>query len=269
MIFDVITIFPEIFDSYLKESLIARARSKKLIKINVHNLRKWTNDRHKTVDDRPFGGGLGMVLKIEPIYRCVQQILGKRCKMLGKKSKTLNLKPKTSVVLFTPRGKKFDQQTAYKLSKLDNIIMICGRYEGVDERVAKNIADMEISIGDYDLMGGELPAMIVIETISRLIPGVLGKPQLLKERITKSKGFIEYPQYTRPEIFYPCLRPTFAKATAGEQGFGGQSRKEKKWRACPTKFCKTKIWRVPKILLSGNHKKIEEWRKKHGKIIGK
>ena len=156
-----------------------------------------------------------MVIKVEPVYKAV--------KALKKK--------KTKIVLFTPRGKKFNQKMAYRLSKLTHLILICGRYEGVDERVAKYLADEEISIGDYDLMGGELPAMVVIETISRLIPGVLGKPLLLKERITKKKGFIEYPQYTRPEEF--------------------------------------KNWQVPKVLLSGNHKKIEEWREKHGKIIGK
>ena len=221
--FDIITIFPEIFDSYLKESLIARAQKKKLIKINIHNLRKWTTDRHQTVDDRPFGGGLGMVLKIEPIYKAVKEI-----------KKSANRR--TKVILFTPRGKKFNQRMAYQLSKLNQLILVCGRYEGVDERVAKHIADLELSIGDYDLMGGELPAMVVIETVARLIPGILGKEQLLKERITKEKGFVEYPQYTRPEVFGP--------------------KKGVKWRA-------------PKVLLSGNHKKIEEWRKKHQKIIEK
>ena len=180
--FDVITIFPEMFSSYINESLIARAREKKFIKINLHNLRKWTKDAHKTVDDRPFGGGLGMVLKVEPIYKAVKSI------KLKVKSK------KTKVILFTPRGQKFNQGMAQKLSKLDQIIFICGRYEGVDERVAEKIADMEISIGDYDLMGGELPAMICMETISRLVPGVLGKPQLLKERISKTGGFLEYAQ---------------------------------------------------------------------------
>jgi tRNA (guanine37-N1)-methyltransferase len=218
--FDVISIFPQIFDSYLNESLIARAIAKKFIKINVHNLRKWTNDAHKTVDDRPFGGGLGMVLKVEPIYKAVKQI-----KKNNKKAK---------IILFTPRGKPFNQKMANKLAKLDQIIFICGRYEGVDQRVAEKIADMEISIGDYDLMGGELPAMVCIETISRLVPGVLGKPQLLKERITKSGGFLEYQQYTRPEIF--------------------QTKDGKKWK-------------VPKVLLTGNHKNIEEWKKNHGKII--
>ena len=225
---DIITIFPEMFDSYLSESLIARALKKKLIKINVHNLRKWAKDRHKTVDDRPFGGGLGMVMKIEPIFKAVQSL----------KSKIKNQKSK--IILFTPRGKKFNQKIAYNLSKLAQIILICGRYEGVDERVAKNIADIELSIGDYDLMGGELPAMIVVETVARLVPGVLGKPQLLKERITKEKGFIEYAQYTRPPKFFP----------------------KKFWRAKP------KVWNVPEVLLSGNHKKINEWRKKHGKNIG-
>jgi len=230
MVFDIITIFPEIFNSYFKESILKRAQEKKLIKIHVHNLRKWAKDRHQTVDDRPYGGGIGMVLKIEPIYRAVQSL----------KLKTKNLKLKT--VLFTPRGKKFNQKLAYKFSKLDRLIMICGRYEGVDERVAKYIADFELSIGDYDLMGGELPAMVVIETVARLIPGVLGKPELLKERITKEKGFIEYPQYTRPPKFCP---------------------KGKFWRARP------EVWRVPKVLLSGHHKKIEEWRKKHQKVIEK
>lgn len=225
--FDIITIFPKIFKSYLAESLIARAQKKKFIKINVHDLRKWTKDRHKTVDDRPFGGGLGMVLKVEPIFKAVQ-----RCLIYGIKQNRNKLKTKT--ILFTPRGQKFNQKIANKLAKFDQLIFICGRYEGIDERVAEKIADMEISIGDYDLMGGELPAMVVIEAVSRLIPGVLGKPALLKERITKSGGFLEYAQYTRPEIFEPQ---------------------------------KGKKWKVPKVLLSGDHKKIEQWKRTHSKII--
>lgn len=219
--FDIITIFPGIFDSYLKESFIRKAQEKKLIKINVHNLRDWASDKHKTVDDRPFGGGLGMVLKVEPIFKVIKDL-------------TKSQKKKPKIILFTPRGKKFNQKIAYTLSRSDRIIMICGRYEGVDERVAKNIADTELSIGDYDLMGGDLPAMVVMETITRLIPGVLGKPRLLKERITKKKGFVEYPQYTRPEIFNPQ---------------------------------KGKQWKVPNVLVSGNHKEIEKWREKRGKII--
>ena len=211
--FDIITIFPDIFDSYLGESIIQRALKKGLIKINIHNLRDWTKDPHKTVDDKPYGGGIGMVLKVEPIFKAVQDL----------KQKTKSKKQKT--ILFTPRGKKFNQKMAYQFSKLDQLIFICGRYEGVDERVEKHIADVELSSGDYVLMGGELPAMIIVETVARLIPGVLGKPQLLKERVSKERGFVEFPQYTRPEIFNPKKRVR---------------------------------WRVPKVLLSGDHKKIEE-----------
>ena len=218
--FEIITIFPNIFESYLGESLIKKAQESRQISVKIHNLRDFTKDKHKTVDDRPFGGGLGMVLKVEPIYRAIKKIKGKG---------------KAKVVLFTPRGKKFNQKIAYRLSKLDKIIMICGRYEGVDERVAKHIADLELSIGDYDLMGGELPAMVLLESVTRLIPGVLGKKELLKERITPEKDFIEYPQYTRPEIFVP------------EKG---------------------KKWLVPKVLISGDHQKIGDWRKKHGQSIG-
>ncbi len=217
--FDIITIFPDILSSYLSESLIARAQAKKLIKIQTHNLRDFSDDVRGTVDGRPFGGGLGMVLKPEPIFKAVKKIQSQKT---------------SKIILFTPRGQKFTQKLATKLSKLDQIIFICGRYEGVDQRVAEKIAHMEISIGDYDLMGGELPAMVVIESISRLIPGVLGKEALLRERMTKSGGFIEYAQYTRPEVFEPV---------------------------------KGKKWRVPKVLIQGDHKKIEAWKKDHGKVI--
>ncbi|TSC94806.1 MAG: hypothetical protein CEN87_340 [Parcubacteria group bacterium Licking1014_1] len=248
--FNIITIFPEIFSSYLEESLISRAQKKKLIKINVYNLRKWAKDNHKTVDDRPFGGGLGMVLKVEPIFKAVNTIKVKNRAYPNSHDRgnldKLKESKKKKVILFTPRGKKFNQKIAFQLSKLDQLIFICGRYEGVDERVAKNIADVELSIGDYDLMGGELPAMVVIETISRLVPGVLGKPQLLRERITKSGGFLEYAQYTRPEVF--CPTPGVGKKTPG---------------------VKTKCWRVPKVLLSGDHKKIDNWKKNHCKVIEK
>ena len=235
MTFDIITIFPNIFDSYFKESLINRAIKKRLIKIRIHNLRDFTEDKRKTVDDRPFGGGLGMVMKVEPIFKALRSLT--KFKIQNSKFKITNNNSK--VVLFSPRGKKFNQKIAYQFSKLDQLILICGRYEGVDERVARYIANLELSIGDYDLMGGELPALVVIETVSRLIPGVLGKPELLKERIPSKRGrsgrgFIEYPQYTRPAIFEP------------EPGIK---------------------WKVPKVLLSGHHKKIEEWRKKHQKVI--
>ena len=222
--FDIITIFPKIFDGFLKESFIKKAIQKRKIKIRIWNLRDFTQDKHKTVDDKPYGGGLGMVLKVEPIYRAVSKIKKKR------KAK----KRERKIILFTPRGKQFNQRMALKFSKLKHLILICGRYEGVDERVAKYIADITLSIGPYDLMGGEIPAMVVIEAVSRLIPGVLGKTELLKERITKTKGFVEYAQYTRPAVFSP------------KKGI---------------------FWKVPKVLLSGNHKKIKEWREKHKKVI--
>ena len=214
MIFDIITIFPHIFESYFSESIIKRAQKRGLIKINIHNLRDYTSDKHKTVDDKPYGGGPGMVMMVEPIFKAVSVL---------KRSKVKNQKLK--VILFSPKGKKFDQKMAKRFSKLDRLIMICGRYEGVDERVAKHIADEEISVGDYILTGGELPAMIVVDAVTRLIPGVLGKYESLEE----IKG--SYPAYTRPEKFYPDPKN------------------------------KRKAWRVPKVLLSGNHKKIEEWRK--------
>ncbi len=217
--FDILTIFPEIFDSFLNASLLKKAQEKKLIKVKVHNLRKWTSDKRKTVDDRPYGGGFGMVFKINPIYKAIQEI------------KIENSK----TILFTPRGQKYNQKKASSLKELDQIILICGRYEGVDERVAKHLADLEISIGEYDLMGGEVPAMVVIESVSRLIPGVAGDKEWLDKR-KKGESFIEYPQYTRPEVF---------KNKKGEK------------------------WKVPEVLLSGNHQRIKEWKKKKQKKIKK
>ena len=211
MKFNIITIFPRVFDLYFNESILKRAQKKGLIKIAVHNLRDFTEDKHKKVDDSPYGGGPGMVIKIEPVYRAVQFL----------KSKVKSQKSKVRTILFSTRGKKLDSKIIRRLAKYDQLIMICGRYEGVDERVAEHIADEEISIGDYVLAGGELPAMILVETVSRQIPGVLGKYESLEE----VKG--SYPVYTKPEMF---------------------------------KSIKGKKWRVPKVLLSGNHKKIAAWR---------
>lgn len=216
MKFDIITIFPEIFSSYFGESILKRAQEKKLIKIGVHNLRKFSTDKHKKVDDKAYGGGPGMVLKIDPIFKVIQFL----------KRKAKGKEQKTRIILFSTRGKKFDNKIAKRLSRYDQLILICGRYEGVDERVAKYIADEEISIGDYVLTGGELPAMVVVDSVSRHIPGVLGKQESLEE----IKG--SYQAYTRPEIF------------------------------APDKKNKKKVWRVPKVLMSGDHKAIEEWRRR-------
>ena len=216
MKFDILTIFPKIFYSYFNESILKRAQKKGLIKIGVHNIRDFTTDKHHKVDDSPYGGGPGMVFKIEPIYRAVRFL---KSKIQRSKSK------KTRVILFSTRGKKLDSKTANRLAKYDHLILICGRYEGVDERVAKYIADEEISIGDYILSGGEIPTMVLVEAVSRYLPGVLGKYESLED----IKG--SYPVYTRPEIF---------KSKVKSQ--------------------KSKFWRVPKELLSGSHKKINEWR---------
>ncbi len=246
MKFDIITIFPGIFDSYIKESLIKKAIDKKLIGLKTHDLRKWSYDKRKTIDDRPFGGGLGMIIKINPVLKAIAELKEK-----NKKSK---------VIVFTTRGKKFNQKMANDFSKLDQLIMVCGRYEGVDERILKNIADEKISIGDYVLMGGELPAMVVLETVSRLTPKVIGKPEFLSEKKNKdkNKGAIDYPQYTRPEIF--DIEKELGKKFI--EKYGDVKIKNKKIK----NISKSK-WKVPAELLSGNHKKIDEYRKKKTKTI--
>jgi len=238
MLIDIITIFPEIFDFYLKQSLISKAQAKGVVEIKAHQLRDFTDDKHQTVDDKPFGGGRGMVLKFEPLCKALQTLTN------SKKQKTNN---KRKVILFSPRGKKFTQKMATNWAKQNQLIFICGRYEAIDERVAKKLATDVVSIGDYVLMGGELPALVVIESVVRLLPGAVGNSEsLIGERITKTGGFVEYPQYTRPEVV--CI--------------------DEKGRACPpNSSAKQKCWRVPKVLLSGNHKNINEWRAKNSKII--
>ncbi len=231
MTFHILTIFPNIFESYFNESIIKRAQEKNLIDIKTYNLRDFTEDKHKKVDDAPYGGGPGMVLKVEPIYKAVTAI---KQSLKAKKSKL-----KVRTILFSTRGKIIDEKIAARLAKYKKLILICGRYEGVDERVARHIADEEISLGNFTLAGGELPAMALIEVVARFVPGVLGKTKSLET----IKG--SYPAYTRPEIFKPSDLP-----------IGGQNPKSeiRNPKSAP-------VWRVPKILLSGNHKKIEEWRK--------
>jgi tRNA (guanine37-N1)-methyltransferase len=213
MRFHIITIFPDIFDSYLNESLFKRAAKEKIVDIARYDLRDFTDDRHRKVDDRPFGGGPGMVFKVQPIYRAVESI----------KAKIKNKKANVRTVLFSTRGKKLDAKVAKRLSKYGDLILVCGRYEGVDERVAQQVVDEEISIGDYILSGGELPALVLMESVSRFLPGFLGKEESLEE-VNGS-----FPTYTRPDVFVPK---------------------------------KGKRWSVPKVLLSGDHQKIAEWRKK-------
>lgn len=218
---DILTIFPRMFAGILNESIIKRAQAKGRVDIFVHNLRDFSADKHHKVDDRPFGGGPGMVMRIEPIFNTVEFIYGQTKARWSKSRK---------VILLSPRGKTFRQRLAKRLSKYKHLIFICGHYEGVDERVRKSLVNEEISIGDYVLTGGELPAAVVIDSVIRLIPGVLGeKKSLLSESF--EGNLLEYSQYTRPANY--------------------------------------KGLKVPSVLLSGDHKKIEQWRSKQSIKITK
>lgn len=220
MRFDIITIFPDVIDSYLNQSVIKRARAKKLVEFHIHDLRHYTKDGHRKVDSRPFGGGPGMVIRIEPLVWALDSV--QKSKSLESKSLT------TKIILFSVAGKPFNAKIARQWAeKYERIIMIAGRYEGVDERIRRIYKIDEISVGPYVLTGGELPALIVADAISRHIPGVLGKEESLEER----RYGVGVPVYTRPEVF------TWNK-----------------------KNC-----RVPKVLLSGNHAAIDAWRKKHAR----
>lgn len=209
---EILTLFPKMFQGPFDESIVKRAQDKSLIEINIHNLRKWAEDKHKTVDDRPYGGGAGMVIRVDVVDRALREL---KSKVKSKISK---------VILLSPQGKVFNQEKARKLSKLKHLILIAGHYEGFDERIREHLINEEISIGNYVLTGGELPAMVVVDSVIRLIPGVLGDEQSLKDETHSKKEKVKYPVYTRPESY--------------------------------------KGWRVPKILTTGNHAEIEKWRKK-------
>lgn len=204
---DILTLFPNIFTGPLSESIIKRAQEKGLVEITVHDLRKYTKDRHRTADDKPYGGGGGMVLKPEPIFEAVDNLR----------------RPKTKIVLTTPQGVKLTQKVAEGLANEEHLLFICGHYEGVDERVRTGLQPLEISIGDYILTNGSLAAMVVIDTVVRLVKGVLGNPASNIEE-SFHEGLLEYPQYTRP--------------------------------------CEYRGMKVPEELVSGNHKRIGEWRKR-------
>ncbi len=215
---DILTIFPKIFKPVLNESIIKRAQKKGLVKIAVHNLRDYSKDKHKKVDDRPFGGGPGMVFRPEPIFEAVKSL------------KTKNQKLKTKVILLSPQGRMLNQKLAKKISQNKHLIFICGHYEGVDERVRIKLVDEEISIGDYVLTGGELPAMVLVDAVVRLVPGVLGDKNSSNSD-SFCDGLLEYPQYTRPANF--------------------------------------KGMKVPGILLSGDHQEIARWRREEAVKVTK
>jgi tRNA (guanine37-N1)-methyltransferase len=208
MQFDIITLFPEMFSAIKKEGIIARAIKKSLISINTWQLRDFSSNKYKNVDEKPYGGGAGMVLQVKPIRDCIAEIK--------------NSTPKTKVVYLSPQGRRLDQSLVEELIKLESLTLLCGRYEGIDERIIENDIDLEISIGDYVISGGELAAMVVIDAVSRNLPGVLGNESSLKDSF--KDGQLDYPHYTRPEVIK------------------GQT--------------------VPGVLLSGNQAKIDEWRTK-------
>jgi len=207
---DVLTLFPAMFAGPLDESIIKRARQAGLLDLQLHQLRDWTHDRHKTVDDRPFGGGPGMLLKPEPIFEAVESLM----------------REKTRVVLMSPSGRKFDQAIARELAQQEHLLIVTGHYEGFDERIREGLADDELSIGDYVLTNGALPAMVVIDTVARLLPGVLGDDASSTEE-SFSHGLLEYPQWTRPAEF--------------------------------------RGMKVPDVLVSGNHAEIAKWRAEQAK----
>ena len=216
---DFLTIFPKMIDAYTSESILGRAQEAGLLKVEAHDLRKFTDDKHRRVDDKPFGGGPGMVMQIEPIYQALKKL------DMDSRSRIRDTTSKTRVILTSAKGKVFTQKDAKRLNKYDRLVFICGRYEGVDERVAKHLADEELAIGKYVLTGGELPALVMTDAIARLVPGVLGNEETLDEESWTDGENREYPQYTRPENFLD--------------------------------------WKVPDILLSGDHKKIAQWRDKN------
>lgn len=211
MIFDVITIFPDMISPVFSFGILKKAIDKGLVRINIHDLRDFTTDAHKTVDDRPYGGGDGMVLKPEPIFRAVESIVGR----------SHEDEPKRSVILLSPQGRVFDQKQAVRLAELERLVLICGRYEGVDQRVIDFLVDEQISIGDYILSGGEIPAMVVIDAVARLLPNVLGGGSSAQKESFMT-GILDHPQYTRPAEFRGMM--------------------------------------VPEVLLSGDHEKIKRWR---------
>src|SRR5437763_861079 len=243
MRFDLITIFPEFFNGPLDHGIVRRTSEAGLIHVHVQNLREFTKGRHRTVDDRPFGGGEGMVLKPEPLFEAVESLLGRS---VGDAAKQNEQDPGTAIVLMSAAGRLFDQETARRYSQLQRIILICGRYEGVDERVAEHLANEEVSIGDFVLSGGELPAMLVMDAVTRLLPGALGN-----EASSQDESFSELQAVTaKPDKSW--------NTTRSESGKEGRMLLDFPHYTRPAEY---RGWKVPEILISGNHAEVAKWRK--------
>ena len=246
---DIITIFPDFFRGPLDFGIVRRAREAGLVKVEIHDLRAFTRDRHRTVDDRPFGGGEGMILKPEPIFECVES--------LNVASREERAARKQSVVLLSAQGRRFDQKLASELVELERMVLICGRYEGVDERVGTHLADREISIGDYVMSGGELGASVIVDTVTRLIPGAVGN-----EASTRQESFVAGPELGGAELSDKNVRP-FDKLRAGsiqaDSTCGSGGLLDYPHYTRPADF---RGMKVPEVLLNGNHEEIRNWRRR-------
>jgi tRNA (guanine37-N1)-methyltransferase len=224
---DIVTLFPEICRAPLGESIMKRAQENKIVDLHIHNLRDWTSDKHHIVDDAPFGGGQGMVMKPEPIFAAVEELCGETEKTSNAQHPTPNSElQRPKVILMSPTGRRFDQEMARELSRASHLIIVCGHYEGVDHRVVEHLVDLEISIGDYVLSNGAIAAVVLVDAVVRLLPGVLGHEHSAQDD-SFNAGLLEAPQYTRPAEF--------------------------------------RGWKVPDVLLSGNHAEIAKWRKEQAK----
>lgn len=219
---DILTIFPELIQPYLDGSILGRAQREGLLRLQAHALRQWTHDRHQTVDDRPFGGGPGMVMKVAPFHEALVAL-----KVRKKDGSRTAAAKNTCVIMTSAKGKRFQQSDAVRLAQYDRLVFLCGRYEGIDERITEHLVDEEVSIGSFVLTGGELAALVMTDAVARLRPGVLGEEASLEMESHTEEGVLEYPQYTRPEVYM-----------AGKES-----------------------WTIPEILLSGDHAKIAAWRR--------
>jgi tRNA (guanine37-N1)-methyltransferase len=245
MRFDIITIFPEFFAGPLDYGIVRRAREARLMEACVHDLREFTHDRHRTVDDRPFGGGEGMVMKPEPLFEAVESLVGARAGAAGN----------AAIVLLSAAGRMFRQQTARRFARLERVVLICGRYEGVDERVAEHLATDEISIGDFVLSGGELPAAMILDAVTRLIPGALGN-----EDSIVNESFSELTvEVARAQADAPAHPPDYAASTSHESGVRNHGILDYPHYTRPPSF---RGWDVPEVLLGGNHEEIRKWRRR-------
>jgi len=267
MRFDIITIFPEFFDGPLDYGIVRRAREGGLVEIEVHDLRGFTHDRHRTVDDRPFGGGEGMVLKPEPIFEAVEAALVKDFNAEGTEKKQEHGEKrndeKTAVVLLSAAGKLFRQETARRYAQLDRVVLICGRYEGVDERVAEHLATEELSIGDYVLSGGELPAALVVDAVTRLLPGALGnEASAVQESFSEAES--GQPSVVRQRQSGAGRRARRGSATLTTSGVPPASGETRGILDYPhyTRPAEYRGWAVPEVLMSGNHAEIARWRRR-------